>query len=130
MVQFLSDDWLGAMSEAAAGCVVPDGASEEWGPLRIQQIVTGTPHGDRCYVVTVDGGRVQFTPGCADDANVRLTQDYATAAGLARGELSTAEAFLQGRVRVGGDLRAAAAGAEALLGCGPALQSVRERTVF
>jgi putative sterol carrier protein len=40
------------------------------------------------------------------DPDVTFTQDRATAAAIASGELSAQSAFMAGRLRMGGDLRA------------------------
>lgn len=56
--------------------------------------------------VVVDDGSVRFVPGPAADPTVRFTADAATARAITDGRLSSAEAFMAGRLRVGGDTTA------------------------
>ena len=44
--------------------------------------------------------------GRADAPDITFTQDRATAEAIHRGELSAQTAFIEGRLRLGGDLRA------------------------
>ena len=44
--------------------------------------------------------------GRVDDPDLTFTQDRATAEAIHRGDLSAQAAFMQGRLRLGGDLRA------------------------
>ncbi len=50
-------------------------------------------------------GTVSVEAGRAEEPDVSFTQDRATAAAIARGELSAQAAFMAGRLRIGGDLR-------------------------
>ena len=53
----------------------------------------------------VEGGRIQLVRGRVADPDLTFTQDRATAEAIHRGELSAQAAFMQGRLRLGGDLR-------------------------
>jgi len=125
LARFLSPAWLAEMSEAAAGAEVPDGAE-----LTIQQVVTDTPEGDVAYVVRLAGGRLALEPGRDPAAAVTITEDWATAAALARGDLSPQGAFMAGRIRVGGDVGALVGVGEALGALTDLFASVRYGTTF
>jgi putative sterol carrier protein len=78
----------------------------------------------------VEDGRVQLTPGRADDADTTITEDYSTAAALARGETTPQDAILAGRVRVSGDLGALLKGQEVLELVRAGFDDVRARTEY
>jgi predicted lipid carrier protein YhbT len=99
---FLTDEWFHDLDAAARSSSVD-------GDLRlvIQQIVTGGPEaGDVAYVVEIADGAITVRRGRSDRADVTFTQDRPTAAAIHRGELSAQTAFIEGRLRLGGDLRA------------------------
>jgi predicted lipid carrier protein YhbT len=120
---YLSDAWIAALDAAARS---HPGLADATAGVRvvIEQVVTdsggdgGGDDGDggsstdagrsdevRWHVV-VDDGSVRFVPGPAADPTVRFTADAATARAITDGRLSSAEAFMAGRLRVGGDTTA------------------------
>lgn len=101
MAEFLSDAWIASLGVAAREARVPSSLR-----LVIQQVVLQEETDERAFAIRIAQGMVSVEPGRADDADVSFTQDRATAAAIARGELSAQAAFLAGRLRVGGDLRA------------------------
>lgn len=111
MPSYLSDDWIAALDEAARSH--PDLAAATTGvQLVIEQVVTpGDDHTDdgegvvRWHVV-VDDGSVRFIAGAAADPTVRFTTDAVTARAVTEGRLSATEAFMTGRLRVGGNTTA------------------------
>jgi putative sterol carrier protein len=111
VAEFLTPEWVSALAEAAAGATVPDGVH-----LVVQQVVVDDDGAEVAYAIRIDGGAVRVAAGRADDADVSFTQDRATAAAIARGDLSAQAAFLDGRLRVGGDLAAALGSARTLAG--------------
>ena len=107
MVRYLSGEWLSALQRAVdERAPVPSGptAEPDRDRLTVQQVVTGGPDGDVSYHVTVAEEEVRIEPGRSTEPTVTFTQSYATAAAVARGELSAQEAFMLGLIRVGGDL--------------------------
>lgn len=127
MLTFLSDEWIGALHQAAA-------ADEELAAqaaglsLTIEQEVVGGPDGDVSFHLTFDHGTVTVAAGPAPSATVRFHQDYATAASIAMGHGSAQRAFMTGRLRVGGDLRVLLEHREVLAQVGDVFASVREET--
>ena len=75
-------------------------------------------------------GKVALSPGPAPRADLRLSTDYATAARVAAGELGAQRAFVEGRLRVGGDLSLLIAHQRALAAVDDALAPVRAETVY
>jgi predicted lipid carrier protein YhbT len=102
MAGFLTDEWLDELDGAARRAAVDPELH-----LRVQQVVPDGPEGHEvAYVVEVTGGGVSIQRGRRDDADITFTQDLATARAIHRGELSAQAAFMEGRLRLGGDLRA------------------------
>jgi putative sterol carrier protein len=97
--------------------------------LVVQQVVLDGDH-EAAYALRIADGAVAVTPGRAVDADITFTQDRATAAAVARGELSAQAAFLAGRIRVGGEPTAAMAGARELAALGDLFAAVRAGTTW
>lgn len=149
MLEFLSPEWLVALDEAGRAATP---APEAHIDLVIEQVVTGdgapadaaqgdaerdgttddgaTDDGDPSitYHVELTGGRARFHPGPAERVDLRFTADRATAWAIASGTDSAQRAFMAGRLRVGGDLRALHQHPDALGALGDAFAAVRERS--
>jgi putative sterol carrier protein len=100
LAAFLSEEWLAL--GVAAGRSLPEvpGAS-----LRLQQVVTGAPGGDVRYVTVIENGRtVEQRLGDEPDADLVITTTYADALAMHRGEIDLNTGFMQGRVKIGGDI--------------------------
>lgn len=101
---FLSDDWLVAVRaivDAQDVEIPPDAA------LTMNLIVTETPFGDdrRLHIGARDG-HADWGPGHDDNADLTLTTDYATAKDIFMSANPQAgmQAFMEGKVKVQGDL--------------------------
>ena len=129
MVRFLSDEWLAELTGAVASddqvSLAASGIH-----LTVQQVVVGPNGSETRYATWVDDGRVELSPGRLDDADVTITEDYDTAAALARGETTPQDAILAGRVRVSGDLGALLRGQEVLERVRARFDEVRARTEY
>jgi predicted lipid carrier protein YhbT len=128
MARFLSDEWIEEMDVAVrnAGSAGEVAAGAR---LAIGQIVTDAPGGPVSYTVHLEDGSARVQPGTTD-ADVTFTQDHATATAIFRGELAAQAAFIEGRLRVGGDLRALMDHAAAVVGLDRALEGFRAGTTF
>jgi putative sterol carrier protein len=124
-VRFLGPDWLAAVAAAAGEVRVDEPAR-----LHVAQVVTGGPDGEVAYTVHLSGGRMTVAAGAADDVDVTFTCDYPTAAALSRGERSAQDAFMAGTLRVGGDVGALLAAADALQRLGDVFAGVRDETEY
>lgn len=98
MVRYLSDAWL-EEADAALRALTPLP-----GPLTVGFVVTGGPDGDRSYRVELGPGPVAVRAG-AEGADVTLRQSWDTARAVAEGARSAQRAFLDGDIRVEGDVR-------------------------
>lgn len=73
--------------------------------IRIQQVVLGGPDGDVRYWTQIEDGRTtRQALGAVDDPDVTITTTYADALAIQRGELDVSVGFMQGRVKVAGDM--------------------------
>jgi hypothetical protein len=118
---FLTDDWLDDLEAAAQRADL-----DTKGALVLQQIIPDGPGGDEvAYALVVADGRVRVERGRVSDADLTFTQDLATAEAIHRGELSAQAAFMQGRLRLGGDLRTMIERAAELAALGDVFASAR-----
>jgi predicted lipid carrier protein YhbT len=100
MAAFLSQDWLDLQRSLAADFPERPGAT-----ARLVIVVAGTPDGEVAYVQTIEDGRlVASALGRDDAADVTLNETYADAVSIAKGELDANAAFMQGRVKVVGNM--------------------------
>jgi len=100
VVRFLSEAWFDQLGRALPS------AGEGPADLTIQQVVIAAPEGEVRYHIEVRGDRLAVCLGQAGRPDATLTEDYATAAGIASGEVSPQAALLDGRIRVAGNLAA------------------------
>lgn len=99
-MEFLSPEWMDRYKELAQEFPETPGAS-----VRMQQVVTGGPEGDVKYYTVIENGKVlEQTLGEDPEAEVTLTNSFDDAVKLAKGELDTNAAFMQGRVKVTGNM--------------------------
>lgn len=71
----------------------------------IQHVVSGGPTGTVVYVTRLEGGRMSDAAlGDAEDADLHFTMAYHDAVLVARGEVSLGAAYMQGRLKVEGDM--------------------------
>ena len=100
MPKFLSQEWHDETRRMAEGQPERPGAS-----ARMQYVVTGGPEGDiRYYWVLEDGKLLESALGDLEDPEITLTQSYDDAVAIQKGELDASAAFMQGRVKVTGNM--------------------------
>jgi putative sterol carrier protein len=100
VAEFLTDAWVAELGAAAAEASLPADLH-----MVVQQVVLHDRGDETAFAIRIADGSASVEPGRAADADLSFTQDRATAAAIARGELSAQAAFMAGRLRVGGDLR-------------------------
>ena len=100
MPKYLSQEWLDEGKKLAEGQPDRPGAS-----ARMQYVVTGGPEGDIKYYWVLENGKLQESQlGEMPDPEVTLTQSYEDAKKIQLGELDANAAFMQGRVKVTGNM--------------------------
>lgn len=100
MPKWLTQEWLDEQRRLAETQPERPGAS-----ARMQYVVTGGPDGDIKYYWLLDNGKlVQSQLGELSDAEVTLTVTYDDAMKIQQGELDPNAAFMQGRIKVTGNM--------------------------
>ena len=100
MPKYLSQEWLDEGRALAEDQPVRPGAT-----ARIQYHTTGGPDGDvKYYWVLEDGKLLDTKLGELDDADFTLTMSYEDAVKVQQGELDPNAAFMQGRMKVTGNM--------------------------
>lgn len=100
MAKYLSQEWLDESRLMAADQPERPGAS-----VKMNYVVTGAPEGEVTYHWILENGKlVDSKLGGLDGAEVTLTMTYEDAVKQAKGELDPNAAFMQGRVKVTGNM--------------------------
>src|SRR5437868_12163364 len=100
MPKYLSQEWLDEGTKLAESQPDRPGAS-----ARMQYIVTGGPDGDVHYYWVLENGKLlESKLGDMDDPEVTMTQTYDDAKKIQTGELDANAAFMQGRIKVTGNM--------------------------
>jgi putative sterol carrier protein len=98
--KWLSQEWLDESTRLAKDQPERPGAS-----ARLQYVVTGGPDGDVAYYwIVVDGHLVENRLGMLDDPDVTLHESSVDAMAMQKGELDANAAFMQGKIKVSGDV--------------------------
>lgn len=129
MAQYLSEEWL----EQAAAALAADALFAEAiadAELSILYEVSASPTGKTVYCIRMDHGTTSLVLGPAKDAQVSFGMDYDTAVSIAQGEVSAQAAFMQGRIKLGGDVTVLIRQHAALDGFSDALAALRETTTY
>ena len=100
MVKYLSPEWMALTKELAADFPETPGAT-----ARLQYVVTGGPDGEVRYHHVIDNGHtVEHALGDDPEAEVTLTSSYEDKMKVDKGELDANAAFMQGRVKISGNI--------------------------
>ncbi len=136
-MRYLSPEWMDAAREALADDALTAALSGV--TLTVEQVVADAP-GDgpdaagatraAGWHILIDDGRVTLAIGPAAQPDLRFTTSYETAAQIASGVLSAQRAFVEGRLRVGGDLSLLITHQRAVAAVDDALAAVRARTTY
>jgi alkyl sulfatase BDS1-like metallo-beta-lactamase superfamily hydrolase len=100
MPKFLTQEWHDQCRTLAESQPERPGAS-----ARMQYVVTGAPEGDVRYFWLLENGKlIESGVGDIEDPEITLTQSYEDAVAIQKGELDANAAFMQGRVKVTGNM--------------------------
>jgi len=100
MAKWLTQEWLDEARSLSEGQPERPGAT-----ARMQYVITGAPDGDVQYYWILENGRLlESKLGELPDAEVTLTQSYEDAMRIQKGELDANAAFMQGKVKVTGNM--------------------------
>lgn len=126
MVRFLSEDWVRGLADA-----LNSSGNEALGTttFKLQQVVTGGPDAQTAYWVAFKDGTVTAGLGETADPDVTITQDHGTATDLARGEVNPQGAFMQGRLKVTGNMGSLLQNQDAIAALSAAMSSLETEYV-
>ena len=100
MPKWLSQEWLDESKKLAESQPERPGAS-----ARMQYVVTGGPDGEVHYYWLLENGKLlESKLGNLDDPDFTMTQTYDDAKKVQTGELDANAAFMQGRIKVTGNM--------------------------
>jgi hypothetical protein len=100
MSKWLTQEWLDQTRSMAENQPERPGAS-----AKMQYIVTGGPDGEIKYYWLLENGKLLDSQlGEMPDAEVTMTQTYEDAQKIQKGELDANAAFMQGRIKVSGNM--------------------------
>ena len=105
-MRFLSEEWARAVTDGLNASAEFQQAAANTTTI-IQQVVTDPPDGgDLRYWLSIDAGTATLGMGDNQDAEITITQSYATAVALATGELSAVSAYMGGQLQVSNVMKA------------------------
>jgi putative sterol carrier protein len=100
MAKYLTQEWLDLQKELAQDFPARPGAS-----ARMQYVVAGAPDGDVKYFAVIEDGKMTENQlGEDPEAEFTLTTGYDDSVRIAKGELDANAAFMQGKVKVTGNM--------------------------
>ena len=103
MAKFLTSEWAQEVSETLdnhPGYKSAIGSSD----LAIAFNVSGAPDGDVPYYLRAAGGKTDVALGTVENPDVTINTDYDTAAAISKGDLNVQSAFMNGKLKVAGNL--------------------------
>lgn len=129
-MKFLEQEWFDAVN---AHLAQDDGlkAASAGVSLAIQQHVTDCPDGeDIFHYMKVGDGQVEVALGVLDAPDATMKADYATAAGMQKGELDAMSAFSSGKMMVTGNMAVLMSHQGTLTQLNANFDKVRDETEF
>lgn len=103
-VKFLTEEWASTMTEKL-------NASDDFQKaatgqnVKLQQVVTDTPDGgEGKYYFVIEDGKANVSLGELGDAEATITQNYETAVAINKQELNPQNAFMQGKLKITGNM--------------------------
>ncbi len=102
-VKFLSEEWA---TEVTRRLQADEGVQKaaKGHNVTIHQVITDTADGESSNYLRVADGTPQVVVGTPDKAEITVNQSYDTAVALDKGELNPQAAFMQGKIKVQGNL--------------------------
>lgn len=122
-MRYLSDQWIRRADSALTGLhpLATD--------LAVGFVVLGGPEGKRSYTLRLGPDTVGLQSG-TDHAGVTMTLDWEVATEIAQGEGSAQRAFLDGRLKIGGDVGMLLGHQKELADIDDHLEALRAETSF
>ena len=103
-IKFLTEEWASTMTEKLnSSDEFKQAASGQ--NVKLQQVVTDTPDGgEGKYYFTLDGGSAEVGLGEVAEPEATISQNYETAVAINKQELNAQNAFMQGKLKISGNM--------------------------
>ena len=103
-VKFLTEEWAQAVTDALNSSDEFKAAAGNQA-AKLQQVVSDPPEGGEVkYYFNLEGGSAQVGLGELEGAEATISQTYQTAVALDKQELNPQQAFMQGKVKISGNM--------------------------
>jgi putative sterol carrier protein len=103
-VKFLSEEWAQAVTDALNSSNDFKTAAGRQ-TAKLQEVVTDSPQGAEVkYYFSLEGGDARVALGELDGAEATISQNYETAVALDKQELNPQQAFMQGKIKISGNM--------------------------
>jgi putative sterol carrier protein len=102
-VKFLTEEWAQAMTEALNSSEDFKKASSGQ-QAKLQQVVSDAPQGEVKYYFKLENATADVSLGELSDAEATISQNYDTAVAINKQELNPQNAFMQGKLKISGNM--------------------------
>ena len=102
-VKFLSEEWSKEITDALNSSEAFKQAAAGQSAT-IQQVVSDAPAGEVKYYFKLSDGAAEVALGELTHAEATITQNYDTAAAISKGDLNAQNAFMQGKLKIQGNM--------------------------
>lgn len=102
-VKFLSQEWAEEVTKALNSSDEFKSAAGRQS-VKLQQVIANAPGGESKYYFDLRDGTVEVSLGEITNAEATLSQSYDTAVAIAKTELNPQQAFMQGKVKISGNM--------------------------
>ena len=102
-VKFLSQEWAEQISAALNSSAEFRSAATSKG-VGLQQVVKDAPEGEIRYYFALEDGDASIALGELTNPDATVEQSYETAVAMSRGEIGASQAFMQGKLKISGNM--------------------------
>ncbi len=102
-VKFLSQEWTEQISAALNSSAEFRSAAASKA-MGLQQVVKDTPEGEIRYYFSLEDGAASIALGELANPDATVEQSYETAMAMSRGEIGASQAYMQGKLKISGNL--------------------------
>lgn len=102
-VKYLSEEWIKEVNNRLQSNEAVASAAKGQN-LIIQNVITDTPDGEKRTFLRITDGAPEIGLGDVEGAEATVTQNYETSVAVAKGELNSQAAFMQGKIKVQGNM--------------------------
>lgn len=102
-VKFQSEEWAKEVTNSIQGNESVLNAAKGQNAT-VQMVTTGAPDGERKTYLKISEGVPEVGVGDVENPDATITQDFETAVALDKGEMQLANAYMQGKVKIQGNL--------------------------